>query len=66
VGSSNLGESTDITNKLQLLAYLRTGTSMNGSIQNQFLFCSELKKNIESQEESNENIVSVSVPMALF
>jgi hypothetical protein len=43
-----IGESTDISNKFLLLAYLCTGISMNESIQSQFLFCSELKKNIES------------------
>jgi hypothetical protein len=44
---SNLGalqiiESTDISNKAQLLTYLRM--VMNRSIQNQFFLCSELKK----------------------
>jgi hypothetical protein len=37
-----IDESTDISNKAQLLAYLRM--VMNRSLQNQFLFCSELKK----------------------
>jgi hypothetical protein len=42
-----IDESPDISNKAQLLAYLRM--VMNGPIQNQFLFCPELKKNIESR-----------------
>jgi zinc finger BED domain-containing protein 5/7/8/9 len=61
---------TDISNKAQLLAYIQM--VMNGSIQNQFLFCSELnktttgpdifelvKKNIESRGIKWENCVSV-------
>jgi hypothetical protein len=66
-----IDEYTDISNKAQLLAYLRM--VMNGSIQNQFLFCSELKKtttgkdifklvkkNIDSRGIKWENCVTVS------
>jgi hypothetical protein len=65
-----IDESTDISNKPQLMAYFQM--VMNGSIQNQFLFCSELKKtttgqdifelvnkNIESKGIKWENCVSV-------
>jgi zinc finger BED domain-containing protein 5/7/8/9 len=45
-----IDESTDISNKAQLLAYLRM--VMNGLIQNQFLFCSELKKTTTGQDVS--------------
>jgi zinc finger BED domain-containing protein 5/7/8/9 len=43
-----IDESTDISNKAQLLAYIRI--VMNGSIQKQFLFCSELKKTTTGQD----------------
>lgn len=65
-----IDESTDISNKAQLIAYLRV--VMNQSIQNQFFFCSELKEtttgqdifelvdqNIESKGLKWENCVSI-------
>lgn len=43
-----IDESTDISNKAQLLAYIRI--FKNGSILNQFFFCSELKETTTGED----------------